>query len=409
MPQTETPNEVNPATEDHSDAGQFQAAPVLTFSFAHAANDAYTSFLAPLLPTLIPRLMISNTQAGLLALIQSAPALLQPAIGHLADRASLRWLVILGPALAATMMSLLGVAPGYLVAAVLVLVAGLSSATLHAAAPAMAGRLSGLHLGRGLGLWNVGGYLGLALGPVLVAAVVHFRSAADTPWLMIGGWGASAVLYLRLRNVALYVPSPAASAPWRKGWERMRPMLLPVTGIAFTRSLLYAASVTFLPTLLTEQGSELWRAGVALSALQIASACGALIAGTLSDRFGRRPVIVASVSLPSLLLVLLVYLRGWEQMSVLLALGVTVPAAHVVLMAMMQENCPDNRALANGVFLSLAFLSESIGAVVVGALADLFGLRIAFVVAAVVLLAGLPLVFLLPDKRRSSLHVAAHA
>jgi MFS family permease len=78
-------------------------------------------------------------------------------------------------------------------------------------------------------------------------------------------------------------------------------------------------------------------------------------------------------------------------------------------MALMQENSPDNRALANGVFLSLAFLAESLGAVVVGALADLFGLRVAFVVAAVVLLAGLPLVFLLPDKSESSIEVVAPA
>ncbi len=397
-------------TSQHlQDGAQFQAAHVLSIGFAHAANDTYTSFLAPLLPTLIPRLMLSKTQAGLLALIQSTPALLQPVIGHLADRASLRYLVILGPALAATAMSLLGITPSYFMAAVLVLIAGLSSAALHAAAPAMAGRLSGLHLGRGLGLWNVGGYLGLALGPMLVATTVDFFSVEETPWLMIGGWLASAVLYLRLRHVPLHTTTLAVAAPWRNGWEVLRPILPPVTGITVTRAMLYAATVTFLPTLLTEQGSDLWHAGVALSALQVSSAFGALIAGSLSDRFGRRPVISASLILPALLLVMLVYLRGWTQMTVLLALGVTTPATHVVLMAMVQENCPDNRALANGVFLSLAFLSESLGAVVLGALADLLGLRIAFIASAVLVLAGLPLVLLLPRERPASLQTTTDA
>ncbi|HEM61331.1 MAG TPA: MFS transporter [Chloroflexi bacterium] len=378
--------------------GRFQTGHVLSISFAHAANDTYTSFLAPLLPTLIGRLSLSNTQAGLLALIQSSPSLIQPMIGHLADRASLRYLVILGPALAATMMSLLGIAPGYAVAAFLVLIAGLSSASLHAAAPAMAGRLSGLQLGRGVGLWNVGGYLGLALGPFLVAGTVKFLSVEGTPWLMLGGWLASAILYIRLRKVALHTATHALAAPWRKGWDLLRPLLPPMAGLTLTRALLYAASVTFLPTLLTEQGSDIWRAGLALSTVQVASAMGAFAAGSLSDRFGRRSVILASIVVTSALLVTVVLLRGWTQMAVLLALGASSPATHVVLMAMVQEHCPDNRALANGVFLSLAFLSESVGAVVLGALADLFGLRIAFIISAAVLLAGLPLVFMLPSQ-----------
>jgi FSR family fosmidomycin resistance protein-like MFS transporter len=397
------------APEPINESDRFQARHVLSISFAHAANDTYTSFLAPLLPTLIPRLAMSKTQAGLLALIQSAPSLLQPLIGHLADRASLRYLVIIGPAGVATMMSLLGVAPNYSLAALLVLIAGLSSSSLHAAAPAMAGRLSGLHLGRGLGLWNVGGYLGLALGPMLVATTVNFLSADGTPWLMIGGWVASAILYLRLRDVALRTTSLPIASPWRTGWQLMRPLLPPVAGITIARGMLYAATVTFLPTLLTEQGSDLWRAGAALSALQVSSAAGALIAGTLSDRVGRRSVILSSLSLPSLLLLGVIWVRGWTQMATLVALGATAPGTHVVLMAMVQENCPDNRALANGVFLSLAFLSESLGAVVLGALADLLGMEIAFVISALVVLAGLPLVFLLPRERPTFLHGASPA
>jgi predicted MFS family arabinose efflux permease len=68
-------------------------------------------------------------------------------------------------------------------------------------------------------------------------------------------------------------------------------------------------------------------------------------------------------------------------------------------MALIQESCPDNRALATGVLLSVTFVSEALGAVVLGALADLFGLGTAFVAAALVLLGGLPLVFLLPRQR----------
>jgi MFS family permease len=55
------------------------------------------------------------------------------------------------------------------------------------------------------------------------------------------------------------------------------------------------------------------------------------------------------------------------------------------------------------VLLSVTFVSEALGAVVLGALADLFGLGTAFVAAALVLLGGLPLVFLLPRERVGTL------
>jgi len=377
---------------------EFQTAHVVTVSFAHALNDVYSSFLAPLLPVLIARLSLSNTQAGLLAFMQSSPSLLQPLIGHLADRASLRYFVILLPALTATAMSLLGLAPSYAVVAVLVTTAGLCSAAFHAAAPGMAGRLSGWRLGRGLGFWTVGGYLGFAVGPLLVTTVVNLLTLEGTPWLAIGGWLGSAVLYLRLRRVALQ-PTPSSDGnSWRRGMERMRPILIPVVGIILSRAMSFSATLTFLPVLLTRQGVNLWFAGFSLSLVQLVSAGGALIAGSASDRLGRRSLMFISVVTPPVLILGLVTLEGWSRLLPLVGLGLTMPAAHVISMALMQECCPDNRALATGVLLSVTFISESLGAVVLGALADLFGLETAFVVAALVLLVGLPLVPMLPRQ-----------
>jgi FSR family fosmidomycin resistance protein-like MFS transporter len=377
---------------------EFQTANVVTISFAHALNDVYASFLAPLLPALIANFSLSNTQAGLLAFMQSSPSLLQPVIGHLADRASLRYFVILMPALAGTSMALLGVAPRYAAVALLVTFAGLCSAAFHAAAPAMAGRLSGWRLGRGLGLWTVGGYLGFAVGPILVTYVVNAATLRATPWLAIGGWVGSLILYLRLRHVPFQPPASTAPASWRHGIEGMRPILVPAVGITLARAMSFAATLTFLPVLLTSQGVDLWQAGISLSTVQFASAAGALIAGSASDRLGRRPVMLCSIFLASPLIFGLIMLRGWPQAAVLLGLGASVPATHVLLLALMQEVCPDNRALATGVLLSLTFVSESAGAVMLGALADAFGLPIAYAVAGLVFFAAFPLVFLLPGQ-----------
>ena len=44
--------------------GGFQTGKILALSVAHFVHDAYTSFLAPLLPLLIDKLSMSLTQAG---------------------------------------------------------------------------------------------------------------------------------------------------------------------------------------------------------------------------------------------------------------------------------------------------------------------------------------------------------
>jgi FSR family fosmidomycin resistance protein-like MFS transporter len=376
-----------------------QTGPVVSISFAHATNDTYTSFLAPLLPALIAKLALSKTEAGLLAFLQSSPSLLQPVIGHLADRVSLRYFVILAPAVVATMMSLMGVAPHYAVLVLLVMVAGLSSASLHAVAPAIAGRLSGRSLGRGLGIWMVGGTLGYTVGPIVVATAVSFLTLEGTPWLMVGGWLASAILFARLRHVSAPPPTAVEAGAWREALQPLRPLLAPVMGLTVMRGLMVAAVFIFLPTFLTEEGADLWFAGASVSFVAGAGMVGSLLGGALSDRWGRRFVLFVVVLAAPLLMFAFLGVNGWAQLPILILIGVVMIPTQVILMALVQESCPDNRALANGIFLSVTFLSESGAAVVLGALGDLFGLRLAFAVAAVALLLSLPLVRLLPAKK----------
>ena len=164
-----------------AEAERFQTDGVLTISMAHAVHDTYTAFLAPLLPSFIASLALSKTEAGLLMVFMQGPSLLQPVIGHLADRVNLRYLVILAPTVTAAMMSLLGVAPGYGALVLFLMVAGLSSAGLHAVAPVIAGNLSGRSLGRGMGFWMVGGELGRVLGPIVIVSAIRLLGLGGTP------------------------------------------------------------------------------------------------------------------------------------------------------------------------------------------------------------------------------------
>jgi FSR family fosmidomycin resistance protein-like MFS transporter len=83
----------------------------------------------------------------------------------------------------------------------------------------------------------------------------------------------------------------------------------------------------------------------------------------------------------------------------LLLLGFTVMSGTPVIMALVQESYPQGRALANGIYMALNFLLTAIVTICLGALGDWVGLRMAFTISAVIFLAGLPLIWLLPQHQ----------
>ena len=69
------------------------------------------------------------------------------------------------------------------------------------------------------------------------------------------------------------------------------------------------------------------------------------------------------------------------------------------LLATVQDQFPNNRALGNGTFLALNFLIRALGIWVVGRFSDAFGLNAAFTMTAVLAFISVPAVFFLPGER----------
>ncbi len=390
------------AASQPAEAEQFQTDRVITISAGHAVHDTYSAFLPPLLPAFIESMSLAKAEAGLLSVFLQTPSILQPVIGYVADRVTLRFVVILTPAITATAMSLLGIAPSYVVLAMLLMVVGLSSATLHAVAPVIAGRLSGTRLGRGMGFWMVGGELGRTLGPLVIAAYFYYwpDDLSHTPWLMVGGWLTSLLLFVRLRDVGGRPSRSGPAVPWQQVLRIMAPLLIPLAGIILVRSFMSAALTTYLPTFLADEGAELWLAGISLAVLEAAGIVGALLGGSLSDRFGRRVVLLVSLLTTPLLMLLFLAVSGWLRFPILLATGLTALSVTPVIMALVQESCPENRALANGTYMMLSFVLRSGVVVIVGAMGDAWGMRTSFMACALITLLGLPFLPLLPKRKR---------
>lgn len=376
----------------------FQTFKVILIGFAHGAHDLYLAFVAPLLPVLIETFSLTKTAAGFLSILTQIPSLIQPLIGHLSDRINLKWIVILGPFVSAAFICLTGIAPTYGIIALCFLIAGISNAAFHAVGPVMAGQLSGDKLGRGMSVWMVGGEIARVLGPVVVVSVIGLTTLKGLPWVMIGGFLASVILYFRLRGATSISGNSQESGAMTLVLSQMKRLAVPMLALLLTRTFMDAVITTYLPTMLTDEGANLWFAGASLSIMEVAGVVGALLSGPISDRIGRKKVILASMFASPVFMYLFLISKGWLQIPFLMALGFVTISVTPAVMALILEHCSGSRALANGTYMAASFLIRAVNVLIIGQIADHSSLRVAFYISIFLVAASIPFVFMLPQK-----------
>jgi FSR family fosmidomycin resistance protein-like MFS transporter len=383
---------------------EFQTGSVVTVVGGHFVHDTFTAFVAPLLPLLIEKFSLTLTMAGALSAYMQIPAILNPFIGYLADRISLRYFVILAPAATATLIGLLGLVPTYSALAVLFLLIGVSVAAFHAPTPAMIARVAGKRVGLGMSLYMSAGELGRTIGPLVAVAGVSVWGLEGIYRLIALGWGASAILWWRFRNISSREQS-AAGLSLRADLHRVRALFVPIVLVVLTRAFLLVSITTYLPTFLNFEGASLALAGISLAVLEGAGVAGALISGTASDRYGRKPVLTVSFGLSSVLMFAFLAVSGWAYFPVLMLLGFFALAPQPVLLALVQDTLPENRAAANGLYMMVSFLMQSLALVLVGVAGDAWGLRATFVLSGVASVLAVGAVLLLPGRQTPNLAV----
>ncbi len=377
---------------DHQSSPPFDTEKVLLLSICHFIHDIYSSFLAPLLPFLIDKFGLSLTQAGFLSTVMQLPALLNPHIGKLADRISVRYFIILAPSLTAVPMSLLGVAPSYGVLLILLFLTGISVSLFHVPAPVLVYRVAGDRAGRAMSFYMTGGELARMLGPLTIIAVISVLGFDGFYPVMILGIIASIVLHLKFKEMPVRIRSQQKTSV-RQVCREMKGLLLPLSAIVFARGFMHACLTAFLPLYIMQQSGNLWLAGIALSLFEGAGVVGILTVGGLSDRFGRKKLLLFCLVVAPCALLLFTVSSGWLQYVFLLLTGFSLLSTTPVMLAMVQEYSKDGSSAANGVFMMVSFLARSAVVVLVGYVADLVGLEKTYILCGVIGLAGIPLVF----------------
>ena len=364
---------------------KFQTGNILLISLTHFVHDVYSSFLAPILPLLIEKLSMTYAQAGFLTVVQRLPSLLNPLVGILADRFSVKLLVVFSPAITVIVMSLLGLASSYVLLAALLLIMGISASLFHVPAPVMIKQIAGNRIGKGMSFFMLGGELARSVGPLVILGGVSLWGLEGTYKLIPFGIIASIILFIRFRK---FNPSKTIDSKINRqifsALGEYKNLFFMIIGILFFTSIIKGSVATFLTVYLTNNGESLWYAGAALSIFQFAGAGGTFFSGTMSDKIGRRKVLVFAATINPILLLLFVYTSGILAFLILLLLGFFLFAFTPVLLAIVNESKTEFPTFLNGIFMTINFLTGAVTVSIIGLAADYFSLEVTYLASAIV-------------------------
>jgi MFS transporter, FSR family, fosmidomycin resistance protein len=370
-------------------------------STGHMAVDFAGGALPALLPFLVDRFTLSYTLAAVLVLASTiSSSVVQPLFGLWSDRRGAIWLLPAGVALGGIGIGLASAAPTYGLVALCVVFSGLGTAAYHPEGSKFAAYASGARRASGMSLFSVGGNVGYALGAVVTTPIVVSLGLTGGLLLMVPCLAVAVGLLALVPFLLTFEPErrpraelrPAAG-PDRKG---AMALLLSVVGL---RSVAWFGLITFVPLWEVSLGHSKTYGSHLLSLMLLTGAVGTLIAGPAADRFGRRPVLMASNVVVPPAIVVFVLVGGIPGAIALCVIGPAVVGTFGVTMVMSQEYLPRRIGMASGLSIGLSIGLGGIAAVILGAVADSVDLRTALYVCAAAPAIGAVLTTLLPPGR----------
>jgi len=373
---------------------------VISVALSHMFLDTFSTMISTLLPVFIDKFQISTLMAGVMPVLVRAPSVFQPIFGRLADKRDVRWILILWPSVTALFMTLTGVINNYIAVLLLLFFTGISAAIFHTVAGPAAGKYAGNSIGRAMGLWMIGARIGAAVSPMVVVFTIELVSLDGLPILIFLGLLSSLMLYTQFGREPLHLSSTTEAAPMKDCWNIVKPVMQPLLVISLIQSFLGILYTTYLPTFMTQNGSPLWIAGLAMTLFSAAGIPASYVGGDLSDRIGRKQIFIFSAITTVALNFGFLFVSGWGSIVFAVLIGFTSFLVNPLPMAYVQTEFPQMRSYANGVYVGITFFLRSFAMLVVGWLADLYGMRILYVVFALISLLALPVIIRLPESRQ---------
>ena len=369
-------------------------------AFVHLLNDLIQALLPSIYPMLKAEFSLSFTQVGLITLtFQCTASLLQPWIGLYTDRRPLPFLLPVGMCFTLAgvlMLSVVSTFPTLLIASGLI---GVGSSTFHPEASRVARMASGGRYGFAQSLFQVGGNVGSALGPLLAAAVIVNRGHGNIAWFSLLAVLAIGVLYKVSHwysgHLASFKPKAGGHGP---NLSRNKVMgALGVLALLVFSKYIYMASLSSYYTfyLIDKFHLSLGDAQLYLFLFLAAVAAGTFMGGPIGDRIGRKRVIWISILGAAPFTLLLPYVDLFWTAVLTVIIGFVISSAFSAIVVFAQELAPGKVGMIAGIFFGLMFGVSGIAAAAMGHLADVEGIAYVYKICSYLPLLGI-LTVLLP-------------
>lgn len=330
-----------------------------TSALAHGVSDLYSGMVPLMIFTIVNARHLSPLYQGAIGFLwYLTSSIVQPLFGAYADRSGRWWFLPASVTVTVCAVSAMGLSNGLLVLAALVAIGGFGSAVMHPEAGRYAALLSGNRKSGGISIFQIGGAIGYAFGPILIAAMLQRYGPGGSLWMSGPGLiaaGAICAMTFGIKSAAQEAQrAHDATLQSSAGRVDNAGVTLLVAGTAL-RYLVSASFMTFLPNLIVARGGTISDAGAIVTAFLAVGVPGLYAGGWLGDRLGAVPIAVLSLVASAPVLLGFFLLHGAWSIAALLLGGVLLNVQSAPSVAIVQRMLPRNLGMALGLMNGVAF------------------------------------------------------
>lgn len=379
---------------------------LIAVAVAHMLNDLMQAVIPASYPILKEKYGLSFAQIGLITFsYQMAASLLQPFVGFYTDKKPKPYSKIYGMMFTLAGIILLSYAASFPIILVAVILIGTGSSIFHPEASRVAYLASGGKRGLAQSIFQIGGNMGTALAPLLIAWIVVPNGQRYIIWFVLTAGLAIAVLSHIGRwyknHLDLKAKKKVALVDLPNLTQRQITLSVIILLVLIISKYFYFAGLTsyFTFFLIEKFNVSVQDAQFHLFIFLLSVAAGTVLGGPLGDKFGRKYVIWFSVLGAAPFTLILPYVDLFWTSILSVVIGVIISSAFPAILVYAQELLPKRLGMISGLFYGFAFGMGGLGSAVLGYYADHYGIETVYRICAFLPLMGI-IAWFLPNLKK---------
>ena len=377
---------------------------LLILSSTHLLNDLMQSLIPASYPIIKEKYLLDFVQIGVITLtFQVAGALLQPVIGMMTDRHAAPYSPVVGMLFTFSGLVSLAFAQSYETILVSVALIGIGSSIFHPEATRMARYAAGRRQGFAQGIFQVGGHMGGALGPIFAAIII-------VPWGVSSlSWFSALALLAMFLLIWIGSQQRKISAEFSAMQEQHKiqadtPVYGPLTisvalfiliFLIFTKNFYIESFRSFYTFYLIEHfGLSIPESQLMLFVFLFSATVGVLIGGIIGDRIGRYWIIWISVLGPLPFTIILPHADLFWTGVLTIIINLIMASAFASILIYAIDLLPSRIGLIGGLFYGLNFGLGGVAAGFLGVFTEKYGVETMYFMCSFIPLSGLMAWFL---------------